>query len=216
MKRFLTTLAMAGVLAALVAPAAWAHEEINPSTFVTGRPVFFLVNAANEQKVDLVKLTITAPQNLAFGGTTKQPSGWTADKSDTAITYSGPGIKPDNWDQWGFEIDSADQPGTFTYKITLGFSDGTTDDVSVPVQAVLPAAGHVGQGVSETASTEKGKPEETVATTIAGKSKSGGGNKANVALGLGAGALAVSLIALAVSTRRRSGAPAAAGTKQDF
>ena len=154
--------------------------------------MFFLVNAANEQRTDLVKLTITAPQNLPLGVTTKAPTGWTADKSDTAITFSGPGIKPDNWDQWGFEIDSADQPGTYTYKITLSFADGSKDDVSVPVHAV-------------------------VSTAAAGaKSTSGNGNKANVALGMGGGAVVLSLIALALSARRKSGAAAPAGAKQDF
>jgi opacity protein-like surface antigen len=219
MKGFLSILVAAAALAMVAAPAAWAHEEINPSSFPTGRPVFFLLNAANEQKVDLTKITIAAPQNLPFGGTTKQPAGWSADKSDTTITYSGPGIKPDSWDQWGFEIDAADQPGNFVYKVTLGFADGTTDDVSVPVTAVLPAAGAVGQGVSETATTAKGKPEPTVATTIAGgKPKPGGSGRANAALGLGAAAVVLSLIGIALAARRGSGT-AGTGTpaaEQDF
>ena len=219
MKRFLSILVAAGVLAVVAAPAAWAHEEISPSSFPTGRPVFFLLNAANEQKADLTKITITAPQDLPFGGTTKQPAGWSADKSDTTITYSGPGIKPDNWDQWGFEIDAADQPGNFVYKVTLGFAGGLSADVSVPVTAVLPAAGAVGQGVSETASTEKGKPEPTVATTVAGGTgKSGGSGRANAALGLGAAAVVLSLVGIALAARRGSGtaSTAAPGAEQDF
>src|ERR1700694_445613 len=77
---------------------AWAHEEINPSSFPTKTPTFFTLNVADEQKVELVKVILTFPQGVPLGATTKEPPGWTVAKSDAAITWSAGGgayVKPD-------------------------------------------------------------------------------------------------------------------------
>jgi hypothetical protein len=42
------------------ATSAWAHEEIRPNTFRTQTPTFFTISAADEQKVELVTLVLTA------------------------------------------------------------------------------------------------------------------------------------------------------------
>ena len=210
---------VAGMLA-LAAPA-FAHEEINPKQFPTGTPTFFTLSTANETKADLTKVALTSPKGVSFGSTTKSPPGWTADASDSVITWAGGAVKPDQFEQWGYEIDSADQPGTLTYKVTLGYSDGKTDDVNVQITAV--AAGTTATTVPGGAVTTAPTSGTTTATTEA-KSSSGSQarTRANIALGLGIVALVASLVALGLAARKRGGpdaaAPAAAGggEKQDW
>src|SRR5438552_387819 len=176
MKRTLITSALAAVVIAVTAGGAWAHEEINPKSFPTGTPTFFTLSAADEQKVDLVKVVLTAPSGMPLGVTTKEPSGWTVDKSDTAITWTagnGAGVKPDHFDQWSFETDGADQPGTFIFKVALTFADGKTDDVQVPVTVVA--------GGKAATSTTGGA--SVAATRAAHDARS----RANVALAVGIG-----------------------------
>jgi len=135
-------LAWAVTVAVLVVwpAAAGAHEEITPNTIVTGAPTFFTLSAANESKADLVKVTVAAPQGTAFGETTRDPAGWTAQKSESRITWSGGTVKPEAFEQWGFEIEGADQAGTIDYSVTLAYADGKSDDVKVPVVARAPGA----------------------------------------------------------------------------
>src|SRR5205823_1571419 len=82
--RFATVLAaVAGLV--LVAAPAFAHEEINPKTFPTGQPTFFILSAANEDKADLVKLVLAAPKGTAFGEATKEPDGWSVNRTDDQL-----------------------------------------------------------------------------------------------------------------------------------
>ncbi len=140
MRRFLQMSVVATAAALTMASPAVAHEEISPSSFPTGKPTFFVLSAANEKKVDLTSIALAAPPGVGLGTTTHQPTGWTPQKSDTAITWSGGKVAPDNFEQWGFEIEDADQPGALSYRITLGFADGSSDDVEVVVNAVAPGA----------------------------------------------------------------------------
>ena len=83
--RIRSVLAAAGVVAAVVAglaAPALAHEEISPRTFPTGQPTFFTLTAANEEKVNLVKVVLHAPAGTPFGGTTRSPAGWTVAAGD--------------------------------------------------------------------------------------------------------------------------------------
>lgn len=218
----------ASAVVALNASAAWAHEEINPATFPTGKPVFFLLSAANETKADLTRITLSAPPNLGFGATTKAPAGWTASRSDKVITYSGSGIKPDSWDQWGFEIDSADQPGTYTFKVTLGFADARTEDVSIPVRAVADSGAGAGTGSAGTApgaasTAPAGGPGPSSASAVgvrlspaAGRSVDAARSRATIGLILGAMGAGLGLLSLvvALTLRRRGGGTG--GTAQDW
>ncbi len=209
---------VAVVAAALAAAApAFAHEEINPKQFPTGTPTFFTLTAANEQKVDLIKVTLTAPKGVDFGATTRSPQGWTANASDTVITWTGGAVKPDQFENWGYEIDSADQPGTLTYKVTLGYADGKSDDVNVNVTAVAAGTATTVAGNGGAAVTTA--PGATTATTAAAKSGAGSSarSRANIALVLGIIAIVASLIALGLAaSRRRAAMPAAGGQKQDW
>lgn len=168
---------LVGACVLLQGAPAFAHEEINPSTFPTGKPVFFTLSAANEANADLVKLTVAAPAGVAFGATTKEPPGWTVNRTDQLVTWSGGAVKPDHFDQWGFEIEGADQPGTLTYKLTLSYADGSSDPVSVDISAVSAAA---------TGGTAK--------TT-------GSNSRANAALAVGIVGVLLGLVAVAMSRR---------------
>lgn len=208
MKRFAAVFCTVLAVVVFAAPA-WAHEEINPKSFSTGQPTFFLLSAANEEKVDLAKITITAPTGVPIGATTKEPVGWTATKTDTAITWNagaGAGIKPDHFDEWGFETDGADQPGSFTFKATLGFADGTATDVQIPVTVV--AGGQPAAGTS----TTTGAVTTTTAAPAAGVAAPAGAkqarSRANIALALGGIALVLSLAAMAAALRRSRPHPA--------
>ena len=209
MKRtFALSLLVAAVIV-VTAGSAWAHEEINPKSFPTGTPTFFTLSAADEQKVDLVKVALTAPSGVPLGATTKEPSGWAVDRTDTAITWTagnGAGVKPDHFEQWSFETDGADQPGTFNFKVSLTFADGKTDDVQVPVTVLVggKAAGSTTGGTS------------VAATRAAHDARS----RANTALVLGIVAAVLALVALVVlvARPRRPGvtsAPAGEG-RQDW
>ena len=187
------------VLAALAvflgAGPAWAHEEISPSTFTVGKPTFLTITAANEKQVRLTKLTVTAPAGLNFGETVRNPAGWTSTRTETVITWTGGSVDPDRFESFGFEVEGADQPGTLTYKATLGYADNSNDDVTVPVTAV--AAGSSSSGSDSGGS---------------------GSGRANAALGLAVVALALSVAALALGRRGGPGKPAAAGAgaEQDW
>ncbi|HKN39889.1 MAG TPA: hypothetical protein VJ456_12355, partial [Acidimicrobiia bacterium] len=83
-------------VSALAAPA-FAHEEINPKTFPTGQPTFFTLSAANEEKVNLVKIVLHAPAGVAFGATTRSSAGWSVNRTDDTITWTGGAVKPDTF-----------------------------------------------------------------------------------------------------------------------
>ena len=212
MKR-LAPIALALIAVLLWASPAGAHEEIDPAIFPTGKPTFFTLNAANEKTVDLNKVTLTAPTNLPFGETTHEPAGWTVAKDEKVLTWTGGSVKPEQFESWGFEIEGADQPGPLTYKVTLGFTDGSSDDVNVVVNAVTPAATPAtttptSAGTASTTPTTAG----TATTTSKASGTSTSRSRANLALALGAAALVVAIAAIAVSlTRRRNSPPPTTG-----
>jgi hypothetical protein len=146
-----------------VAPA-WAHEEITPSTFPVGKPVFLTITAANEKQVRLTKLSLGAPQGLAFGVTTRSPAGWTSSRTDTAVIWTGGSVDPDRFESFGFEIEGADQPGALDYKATLSYADGTNDDVTVQVSAV--AAGSPASASSSSSTSGSGRADAALAVGV--------------------------------------------------
>jgi uncharacterized protein YcnI len=185
MKRLAALTLLLGVLGA---GPAWAHEEINPSRFPVGQPTFLTLTAANEKQVKLTKLTVTAPGGLAFGSATRDPAGWTSSRTDTTVTWTGGSVDPARFESFGFEIEGADQPGTLSYKATLGYADASADDVTVQVTATA--------------------ADESASSASAGS----GSGRANLALGLGACALVAALAALVLSGRGGHGAAAASDT----
>ncbi len=185
-------------LSAAAAPAV-AHEEISPTTFPTGKPAFLTLTAADEKRVDLTTIALTAPAGVPFGTTTHQPAGWTVQRGDHAITWSGGRVAPDNFEQWGFEIEGADQPGVLGYQVTLGFADGTSDDAAVEVTAVAPGTPADG-GTS---------PATGVAPTAGGpvsvKTADKAEGRADFALTVAILAGALALVGVGLALRRRQG-----------
>ena len=112
----------------------------------------------------------------------------------SSTAANGAGVKPDHFDQWSFETDGADQPGTFTFKVALTFADGKTDDVQVPVTVVA----------GRKAATSATGGTSVAATRVAHDARS----RANVALAVGIGGVVVALLAVVARRPRRTSAPA--------
>lgn len=128
---------------------------------------------------------------MSFGATTKAPAGWTVNRTDQVITWTGGAVKPNRFEQWGFQIEGADQPGTLSCKVTLGFADGKTDNVTVDVKAT----------------------SDNTAGSVAKSGASSG--RANAALGLAVVALVVAVVGVVVANRRRAGHTAATAQAPD-
>ena len=198
--------ALAAVLALIGGPA-WGHEEMSPTSIPTGRPNFVTLLAANEASSALNRLTLTAPDGVTFGDATRQPSGWTAEKSDKAITWTEGSLAPGAFDEWGVEVNALNQPGALRFRVASGFASGSTDNHTVEITAV--AAGTAPTTAAPAATVTTGKTSDsTTATTAAAAGVpdddgSSADSRANLALVLGALALALSLIALASALRSR-------------
>ena len=125
MRRVLFAALAAAVL--LTTAPAWAHEEINPKTLSTGTPTFFTLSAANEKKVDLTKVVLTAPSGVPLGEAIHQPPGWTASKTDTAVTWTGGKVPTDEDAVFRFNA-SLDSSKTYTVKVRQTYSSGKVVD----------------------------------------------------------------------------------------
>jgi hypothetical protein len=209
LKRFLQASVAAVIAALCVASPALAHEEISPSTLPTGKPAFLTLTAANEKSVDLTRISLTAPAGAPFGTTTRQPPGWTAQTSDTEIIWTGGKVAPDSFEEWGFEIEGADQPGALDFKVGSGFADGSSDSHDVVV-TVLASDQPVVSTTPESPTTVSPSTPSTPAITVAPAAESSDDSFAIMALivALLSGLLAG--VALIVSLRGRNSKPAAA------
>jgi hypothetical protein len=197
---------------------AWAHAEISPSSVPTGKPVFLTLSAANEKSADLTRITLTAPEGLAFGHATREPAGWTAGAAGRALTWTGGTVAHDHFESWGFEIEGADQPGTSSYRVTLGYADGSSEEVEVPL--TVTAAESAGGPVTTVPTPTTATPTTAgaLAEPPATEPEAGTGQgRANVALAISVVAL-VAAVAAAVLAARRDGAsaPAAPTPAQDW
>lgn len=214
------TLLVAVVALVRTSAPAFAHEEIAPPSFPTGRPAFLNLTAANEASVDLVRIVLRASAGLAFGEATRSPAGWSAAATDTAITWTGGAVKPHTFETWGFEVGGVDQPGTLAFTVTLGYAGGKTDEHEVEVTAVAPGGGGAGAA---------GTPAPTVSVATTPSTAPAGRAPAPLtgsddASGTATVALALSIIALLVAAgtaaaARRRAAPAgdgAPGAAQDW
>ena len=196
----------------LAAAPAWAHEEIAPATVATGQPTFMTLLSANETRSALNKLTLTAPSGVTLGAATRQPEGWTAEKSERAITWTGGSVAPGSFEEWGFEIEPVDQPGELRFRVASAFASGSTDTHTVIVTAG--AGGASSPATSEPTVTVGTAPEGEDDTTTssdaaAAPASSGDGSdssgRANVAMGLAGAALLLSLVALVAALRSARG-----------
>jgi uncharacterized protein YcnI len=226
MKKTLVFLVAAAAVVMTAGPA-WAHEEISPPTVQTGKPTFLSLSAANEKKAALTKVTLRAPNGTPFGEATRQPAGWTAQRSEDTITWSGGSVAPESFEQWGFEIEGADQPGALTFRVTMGFADNSTENADVVVTAV--AAGSTeptvttGAGTGKTAVTSRtSEPASgtTAPETATGTDEDADSNGLAVAA-IVVGGLALLLAGVALAQARRGGtaataAPPTGGSERDW
>jgi hypothetical protein len=222
MKR-IRAVAFAGLAAtfviALAAPA-FAHEEINPKVVPTGSPVFLTLTAANEAKADLTKVVLTTPTGVTFGTATKSPSGWTVNKSDTTITWSGGRVAPDAFENFGFELDNVPQPGTMAFGVALT-AGSAPEQVTVNVTAVAAGTDTTGLspgGTTTTASTEPAPPPTIPASVTSSVNQAKSRSNTAVilgAVGVGLGVIAIILV-LASRRRRRPAGAHSPGQSQDF
>lgn len=203
-----------GVVLASAGPGS-AHEEINPKTFPTGQATFLTLTVANEASVDLVRVALRAPAGVAFGEATRSPAGWAAAATDDTVTWTGGAVKPHTFESWGFEIGGADQPATLSYRVTLGYAGGKTDEHEIEVTATAPGtAGTASPATTSTAGvTETSAPSSTVAAA-----PDGSGDGSDRDSGMSTAALVISIVAFVlaaaalVAGRRPSGGPAPART----
>jgi uncharacterized protein YcnI len=221
MKKSLVFVVATAVVVMTAAPA-WAHEEITPSTVQTGKPSFFTLSAANEKDVGLTEVTLRAPNGTPFGAATHQPAGWTAERSEDTIKWSGGSVPAGAFESWGFEIEGADQPGPLTFRVTLVFANGSNENVNVVVTAL--AAGTTpsqttvttgGAGTTAvTTATSEPAPGTTAPQQAARADKDSDSNGLAVAA-LVVGGLALLLAGVALAQARRGRTAAAASAPAD-
>lgn len=197
------------LLVALVAGAApaGAHEEIAPSSVVTGRAAFLTFTVANERQVAVTGVTLAPPAGLELGPVTREPQGWVAARAQGGITWSGGSLASGTFEQWGVELEAPDQPGAFTFRSTLAFADGRTDSHDVPLTvSAASAAAPVVTTTTATAATATSLAVSPASTSPASGADDGevgsARRQANLALAVGGGGLVVALVALVLASRR--------------
>lgn len=198
---------------------ALAHEEITPSSIQTGTPTFLTLAAANEGEAPITKVQVTFPDGAEAGETTRTPAGWKVSRTGSGFTWTGGTVAPETFEQWGFELEGADQPGTLTFTVALT-AGGDSEQVRVPVTAAAKGSGTASSTAAAPATTVSAAPSTTaagLASTEADSSSAEG--RATLAVWLAAGGLLLGLVALVVAITRRRGGPASTptpATPQDF
>jgi hypothetical protein len=205
---------MRRTLALLTALLAWAgagparaHQEISPASVPVGRPAFLMLSAANEKQVDLTSVTMTPPVGQQFGHATRDPAGWTANLTHTRIAWTGGAVRPGRFEQFGFDVEPLGQPGPLTFRVVLGYADGTSAESDVAVTAVV-------AGESPATAAAPPAPATTVAAAPAPAAEAQeDGDGEDSGRGVATLALIVAVVALAVAVtaavRNRRPAPEA-------
>ncbi|HKY77680.1 MAG TPA: hypothetical protein VJS45_16215 [Acidimicrobiia bacterium] len=209
---------------------ASAHEEISPTSFPTGQATFLTLTVANEASVDLVRVALRGPAGVAFGEATRSPAGWSATATDDTVTWTGGAVKPHTFESWGFEIGGADQPATLTYRVTLGYAGGKTDEHEVEVTATAPGSGAAASPAT-TSTTIATATSADAPTATSAAAPAGSEGRSDSDSGTATAALVISIVALVLAAgalingRRRGGGPVpdraaggdtAAGAAQDW
>jgi uncharacterized protein YcnI len=208
---------------AVIAPAvpALAHEEISPDTLTVGQPAYVTLTVANETDANLTKIQLDAPKSVEFGTLLEGKDGWVTTRASFRMTWDGK-VEPEHFESFRYEIEGPDQPGTLTYKVTLSYANGKSEEHEVDVTVTGAGAGG---GSSATTVTTGATPASSSPTTAApaesGSGSDGDSGTAKAALAVSIVALLVAAGALAVGARRSGGnrAPgggAAPGAAQDW
>jgi len=206
--KFAVVLAAALLALSLGAGPALAHEEITPTSIQTGTPTFLTLAAANEGEAPITKVEVIFPDGAEVGETTRSPAGWKASRTESGVAWTGGKVAPETFEQWGFELEGADQPGTLTFTVTLTAGD-ESEQVRVPITAAAKGAGTTPAAPSTTSAA--------LASADADASSSQG--RATLAVWLAIGGLLLGLAALIVAVGRRRGDQISTSTPaapQDF
>ena len=204
-------IALAAATLTLGAGPALAHEEITPTSLQTGTPTFLTLAAANEKEQPITKVQVSFPAGAEVGETTRSPAGWKVSRTGSAVVWTGGKVAPETFEQWGFELEGADQPGTLTFTVSLT-AGGESEQVRVPVAVVAKGAGSARSATAASPTTAA-----TVASADTDSSSAQG--RATLAVWLATGGLLLGLVALVVAIARRRGDPASTArpaTPQDF
>src|SRR5215213_10247325 len=193
--KFAVVLAAALLALSLGAGPALAHEEITPTSIQTGTPTFLTLAAANEGEAPITKVEVIFPDGAEVGETTRSPAGWKASRTESGVAWTGGKVAPETFEQWGFEVEGADQPGTLTFTVTLTAGD-ESEQVRVPITAAAKGAG-----------TTPAAPATTAAALASADTNSSGAEgRATLALWLAVGGLLLGVAALIITLTRRGGA----------
>ena len=218
--RFPLVAAVASLAIAAAAAPALAHEEISPQTITVGQAAYLSLTVANEKEVNLVKVKLEAPQSVEFGTALEGKDEWATTRSSFRMTWDGT-VEPGHFETFRYEIEGADQPGTLAYKVTLSYSDGTTEEHEVDVTAVAGSGATATTGATATSAP----PTTAAAPADSGGGSDSGSGTAKAALGISIVALLLAAGALAAGARRggagpdpnpTSGGGAAPGAAQDW
>lgn len=200
MKRLALAVTVITASVVLAVPAG-AHEEITPASVPTATPVFLTLSAANEKRVDVTRVTLAPPSGTQLGHATRDPAGWTtATFTHTEAVWTGGAIRPGRFEQFGFDIEPVAQPGTLAFRVILGYGDGTTDAVDVPL-TVASAPGPSPTPATTADHPDEETPDPTTTPQPAADERGDGQATAALVFSLLSMLVAVGAVVLAVRSR---------------
>ena len=176
------------------------------------------LSAANEGEAPITKVEVTFPDGAEVGETTRTPAGWKASRTESGVAWTGGKVEPETFEQWGFELEGADQPGTLTFTVTLT-AGGETEQVRVPVTAAATKGAGTAPAAPATTAAPAAPSTTAAALASADTNSSGAEGRATLALWLAVGGLLLGVAALIITLTRRGGAPPSTSTPaapQDF
>ncbi len=197
---------------------AQAHVSVSPEEAPAGSYEKFTVSAPNEKEIPTTEIRVDIPDGLTVSGVQPVP-GWEYEFEEeggliTAITWSDGEIQSREFQEFAFQAQTPEEPGSLTVGAIQTYEDGSVVEWTGPPDAEEPAsvvevvAGETGgHGVeTEEAGSEGGQGGETpehpeAQASVSDLPGTGGASPALVYGGMGAGVMAL-LIGLAALWRR--------------
>jgi uncharacterized protein YcnI len=143
----LAVLLVASTGGLVLASSAFAHAHVSPPVVVSkAGQVFTLAVPTEKEDAATTKVELTPPSGFAIDSFGAAP-GWkrevqsSGSGEDTAIqkvTWSGGNVPHEEATMFQF-LASADNPGTYTFKVRQTYSDGTVVDWAGPESSDTPA-----------------------------------------------------------------------------
>ena len=138
--RWRHAVATAGVVALLLAPAAWAHVTLSPAFVEAGVGSTVRFDTPNERDGRVTtSLRLEAPSGVELGAV-DAPPGWTLALDGQVATWTGGRIRGTDVVSFPLEVTAHTEPGNQTFRAVQRYDDGET----VPWDAaltVVPATG---------------------------------------------------------------------------